>query len=308
MKNFMKKSFLMVLVFVMVISCLPATAQAADKYKWSKSLTLKGKYYSTDAYAPYEVCIFSDRDSTLTVKTDTGCVSTYCHGGKEVWDPFYTAEYIKNVDKDNYSWWKQAADSDLGVDRKKLKKNKTYTVPIKRGFNRLEMRACFDVKMSIGQTYKCKVTSKDSNIILLSSGKVVYGNTTKDIFPTYKEFKSFIKWVGPQDESLCKWEVAKDYGCGEVADVLIYAGVTEYDKYTIQNSKELAAEIQKYVEDTVQKSKKAGGKIISHKEALEQYLNSYDNLKEKVDAYSSTCVTMHDWYAIHEILDDLTVE
>ena len=308
MKNFMKKSFLMVLVFVMVISCLPATTQAADKYKWSKSLTLKGKCYSTDAYAPYEVCIFSDRASILTVKTSTGCVSTYCNGGKEVWDPYYTAEYVKNVDKGNYSFWKQAADSDIGVDRKKLKKNKTYTVPVKRGFNRLEMRACFDVKMSIGQTYKCKVTSKDSNIILLSSGKVVYGNTTKDIFPTYKEFKSFIKWVGPQDESLCKWEVQKDYGCDVIAEHMINAGITNYDKYTIQNSKELATEIQKYVEDTVQKSKKAGGKIISHKEALENYINSFEGFEEKLDEYNKSCSYLYYWGEIQEILDDLTVE
>lgn len=309
MKNFMKKSFLMVLVFVMVISCLPATAQAADKYKWSKSLILKGKYYEDeDLPGLYEVCIFSDRDSILTVKTSTGCVSTYCQGGKEVWDPFYTKKYIKNVDKGNYSFWESASDSNLGVDTKKLKKNKTYTVPINRGFNRINIKACKDVKMKVGQTYKCKVTSKDSNIILLGSGRIVYGNKLLDVFPTYKEFKSFIKWVGPQDESLCKWEVQKKYGCNETATVLIYAGVTEYDKYTTENMKELATEIQKYVEDTVQKSKKAGGKIISHKEALEQYLNSYDNLKEKVDAYSSTCVTMHDWYAIQEILDDLTVE
>lgn len=270
MKKQIKRFVLSVLVLTMVFSCIPATTYAKEQFKWSKSLVLSGKMYKSEYFGgegDYSFAIFCDNGTEVTVKNFNGTVGTYSrrtsngyYKGEGAWD----ATYFGN------------ATTDIGTELADQKKSSTYTIEMRRGWNFITMHSCTDTKFKAGQTIKCKITAKDANIILMASGKGpenIYQN-----FPGKKKYNAFKKWWMPQYKSLQKWESSGEYYCGYVADGMKIAGITD------KKVKALTKEIQQSVENKVQKSKMKGGKILSYKEALQEYVDSIDGFEEKLCA------------------------
>lgn len=269
MKKQIKRFVLSVLVLTMVFSCIPATTYAKEQFKWSKSLVLSGKMYHSKYYereGDYSFAIFSDNGSEVIVKNFNGTIGTY---SRHTPNNYYQGD----------GNWVGAADeatTDIGTELADQKKNHTYTIEVRRGWNFITMHSCTDTKFKTGQTIKCKITAKDANIILMASGKRpenIYQN-----FPSKKKYNAFVKWWMPQYKSLQKWEGWGEDTCNYIAEDMKIAGMTD------KKVKALSKEIQQYVENKVQKSKTKGSKILSYKEVVQEYVDSIDGFKEKLCA------------------------
>lgn len=267
MKKQIKRFVLSVLVLTMVFSCIPATTYAKEQFKWSKSLVLKGKQYRDDLWdSDYSFAIFCDNRTEVTVKNFNGTVGAYSrptpnklYKGEE-WDDW--AEYCGTV--------------DVGTELADQKKNHTHTIELSRGWNWVTMHSCTDTKFKAGQTIKCKLTAKDANIILMASGKRPH--IGYQVMCSKKKYNAFVKWWMPQFRSLQKWEGWGEDTCNYIAEDMKIAGITD------KKVKALSKEIQQYAENKVQKSKTKGGKILSYKEAVQEYVDSIDGFEEKLCA------------------------
>lgn len=267
MKKQIKRFVLSVLVLTMVFSCIPATTYAKEQFKWSKSLVLKGKMYYSKHYnreGDYSFAIFSDNGTEVTVKNFNGTIGTYSsrtsngyYKGEGAWN----ATYFDN------------ATTDIGTELVDQKKNQTYTIEMRRGWNFITMHSCTDTKFKAGQTIKCKITAKDANIILMASGKRpenIYQN-----FPSKKKYNAFVKWWMPQYYSLQYADGSLNTDCKYAAEKIKSVGLSDLSK------KELTAKIKKDVEKIYRQSNKNSKKFVSCQEAFVKYLDSI-NLKESL--------------------------
>ena len=121
-------------------------------------------------------------------------------------------------------------------------------------------------------------------------------------FPSEEKYNAFAEWWLPQYKSLKDWENDTCYNCSALAIYAINAGVTKYDKVTSAAQDELTKEIQKYVEDEVQKSKDENVEIISHKQALTNYVNSVEGFEEAMRAWSAKSGYDY-WSEVQDILN-----
>lgn len=266
MKKQIKRFVLSVLVLTMVFSCIPATTYAKEQFKWSKSLVLSGKMYYSKYYereGDYSFAIFSDNGSEVTVKNFNGTIGTY---SRHTPNNYYQGD----------GNWVGAADeatTDIGTELADQKKNHTYTIEVRRGWNFITMHSCTDTKFKAGQTIKCKITAKDANMIILASGK--RPETGYQNFPSEKKYSSFVKWWMPQFYSLQYAEGSLDTDCKYAAEKIKSVGLSDLSK------KELTAKIKKNVEKIYRQSNKNSKKFVSCQEAFVKYLDSI-NLKESL--------------------------
>ena len=302
MKKQIKRFVLSVLVLTMVFSCIPATTYAKEQFKWSKSLVLKEKMYKTtdkygNSYAGnYVVTFFSDRYAKITVQNYNGCVYNYSRGSK-----LSNSQYDGEGAYPTLGYWGHTITAD-----NEQKKNAKATIEINRGWNALMISPCTDVTLKNGQEFKCKLLSKDANLLFITSEKRVNVGLNRAPMFSKKKFAAFKKWWMPQYKSLQKWEGWGEDACGCVADGMKLAGITD------KKVKALIKEIQQSVEDKVQKSKIKGGKILSYKEALQEYVDSIDGFEEKLcavgelsernDGYESGADC---WYWIQRVIKNL---
>lgn len=270
MKKQIKRFVLSVLVLTMVFSCIPATTYAKEQFKWSKSIVLSGKMYK-DKYGDirgYDVTIFSDRYTEVTVQNYNGCVCAYSDSSENsnrrytAEDKYFTPYYGYVVIKD---------ESDV-------QKNGNATIELDRGWNYLTIRPCSNTTYKKGQEYKCKLTVKDANILFIASDKEVnVDNNSAPLF-SKKKFAAFKKWWNPQYKSLRDWERYGEEISHIIAEDMKIAGITN------KKVKVLSKEIQQYVDARVQKSKTKGSKILSYKKVVQEYVDSIDGFEEKLCA------------------------
>ena len=289
MKKQIKRFVLSVLVLIMVFSCIPATTYAKEQFKWSKSLVLSGKMYYSKHYnreGDYSFAIFSDNGTEATVKNFNGTIGTYSsrtsngyYKGEGAWN----ATYFDN------------ATTDIGTELADQKKNQTYTIEMRRGWNFITMHSCTDTKFKAGQTIKCKITAKDANIILMASGKRpenIYQN-----FPSKKKYNAFVKWWMPQYYSLDYSEGGLEADCKYAAGMMKSVGLSDLSK------KELTAKNKKDVEKIYRQSNKNSKKFVSYQEVFVAYVNSIDGFKEKlVEKYGEKDAEYY-WNNFYEYLN-----
>ena len=273
MKKQIKRFVLSVLVLTMVFSCIPATTYAKEQFKWSKSLVLSGKMYYSKYYereGDYSFAIFSDNGSEVTVKNFNGTIGTY---SRHTPNNYYQGD----------GNWVGAADeatTDIGTELADQKKNHTYTIEVRRGWNFITLHSCTDTKFKAGQTIKCKITAKDANMIMLASGKRpenIYQN-----FPSKKKYNAFVKWWMPQYYSLEYTDVFDDGLSDLDADCNTAAITLRHLGYSDLSKKELAAKIKKSVEKIYRQSNKNSKKFVSHQEAFVKYIDSISDLEERL--------------------------
>lgn len=160
-----------------------------------------------------------------------------------------------------------------------------YKVKYKAGLNTLSIIPRKGVKYKAGAEYKCKITAKDANMVLLGGYRVDASvGMDESWYISVKTLRKFDRWVAPQKMSLHNY-LDGFYG-QDFAKLLIDAGIAKKSERN-----KLAKKIDKYIGDVVQKSKMKGDKIISHVDALLLYVDSVDGLEEKlkntVDKYHS---------------------
>lgn len=275
MKKQIKRFVLSVLVLTMVFSCIPAATYAKEQFKWSKSLVLKGKMYHTPKDARYSlagdyvVTFFSDRHAEATVQNYNGCVYNYSRQS-ELASRQYNGE-------GKYSSDFYYLGATITAD-KEQKKNAKASFPIERGWNAVMISPCTNVTLKDGQEFKCEITVKDANILFGTSERKDKVDVGRAPMFSKKKFTAFKKWWMPQYKSLQKWEGWGEDTCNYIAEDMKIAGITD------KKVKALSKEIQQYVENKVQKSKTKGGKIISYKEVVQEYVDSIDGFEEKLCA------------------------
>lgn len=272
MKKQIKRFVLSVLVLTMVFSCIPAITYAKEQFKWSKSLVLKGKQYKStigkDFDGSYVVTFFSDRYAKATVQNYNGCLFNYSRGSE-----------LASRQYDGEGAYPHLVYLGATItDDKEQKKNAKATIEISRGWNALMINPCDDVTLKYGQEFKCKLTVKDANILFITSEKEDKVDVGGAPMCSKKKFAAFKKWWMPQFRSLQKWEGWGEDTCNYIAEDMKIAGITD------KKVKALSKEIQQYAENKVQKSKTKGGKILSYKEAVQEYVDSIDGFEEKLCA------------------------
>lgn len=240
MKKQIKKIVAAMLMLAVMLTCVPTTAYAKEPFKWETSLTLKGKQFMTrEGIGWYDFLVYFDRDTYVTVQNYNG----FC---------------------------------DLAESIKKNAKTKSKT-KCKAGFNIITLITCEGVKYKAGAEYKCKVTAKDANMVLLGEWREdnsVYSDNQL-WFIDWKTEHNFRRWVEPQQASLDNY-LAGTHG-SYMSKLLVNAGIIKKSEQSKQ-----AKKIDKYVGDAVQKSKMKGDKIIDHDDALLLYVDSVDGLEEKL--------------------------
>lgn len=239
MKKQIKKIVAAMLMLAVMLTCVPTTAYAKEPFKWETSLTLKGKQFMTREGAGYEAyLIYIDRKTSVNIQNSTGYV-TGCTGS--------------------------------------MKKNGKAKVLLQEGFNCIYTHPCEGVKYKAGAEYKCKITAKDANMVLLGEwredGSVYSDNQLW--FIDWKTRHNFERWVEPQMSSLKAYDDGV-YG-RYMSKLLVNAGIIKKSEQSKQEKK-----IDKYVGDAVQKSKMKGDKIIDYDDALLLYVDSVDGLEEKL--------------------------
>ena len=287
MKKQIKRFVLSVLVLAMVFSCIPATIYAKEQFKWSKSLVLKGKMYK-DKYGiirGYDVTIFSDRYTEVTVQNYNGRVCAYSDSSENSnWK--YTAEDKYFTPYYGYVVVKDESDG---------KKNGKTTIQLDRGWNYLTILPCNDTTYKKGQEYKCKLTVKDANILFIASDKEVNVDVNSAPLFSKKKFAAFKKWWNPQYYSLRYVEGSLDTDCKYAAEKIKSVDLSDLSK------KELTAEIKKNVEKIYRQSNKNNKKFVSCQEAFVKYLDSI-NLKESlIEKYGEKTATEY-WNILCEQL------
>ena len=293
MKKQIKRFVLSVLVLTMVFSCIPATTYAKEQFKWSKSLVLKEKMYKTtdkygNSYAGnYVVTFFSDRYAKVTVQNYNGCVYNYSRGSK-----LSNSQYDGEGAYPTLGYW-----SHTITDDKEQKKNAKATIEIDRGWNALMISPCTDVTLKNGQEFKCKLLSKDANLLFITSEKRVNVGLNRAPMFSKKKFAAFKKWWMPQYYSLDYSEGGLEADCKYAAGMMKSVGLSDLSK------KELTTKIKKNVEKIYRQSNKNSKKFVSYQEAFVAYVNSIEGFKEKlVEKYGEKDAEYY-WNNFYEYLN-----
>lgn len=285
MKNILKRAVTTMLLLAVLITCLPTTAYAKEPYKWQKSLTLTGKQYKNHVGDDgiYVYLVYVDRDTKVTVQNNNGAVSMYCP-------------------RDSYGYDDLHCFVDFVVRQYPapvcLKKNKKITISLDKGLNMFGVERCSNTVYKSGASYSCKVISKDANLCLLNSCQLSKSYGLKAL--NYKDYTKLCSWVDPQIASLSAWGTHKNRICSNLAEAMIKGGFSSKKKAT------LAKEIDKAVENAVQKSKEKNIKIINHEEAVLQYIDSVDGLKAWMqETYKGSAKEMTYWDSFKDMTDGL---
>lgn len=285
MKNILKRTVVATLMLAMLITWIPTAAYAKEPYKWQKSLTLTGKQYKDGlGYdGVYAYLIFVDHDTTLTVQNGLGAISLCNLASVHSEDRQYMfVEFASGVQTHGYC----------------TKKNKKTTINIDTGINVFIVKPCSDTALKSGASYNCKITSKDANLSLLDFCQFSKSRNLKSL--NYKDFTKLCSWVYPQIASLSAWKTHKNRICNNLAEAMIKGGFSAKKKST------LAKEIDKAVENAVQKSKEKNIKIINHEEAVLQYIDSVDGLKEWMqETYKGSAKEMTYWDSFKDMTNGL---
>lgn len=302
MKKQIKRFVLSVLVLTMVFSCIPATTYAKEQFKWSKSLVLKGKMYKTpdgdghEHIDQYVVTIFSDRYTKATVQNYNGCVLNY------EWCSESSNWRYKAEDKYGYPSYGNTFST---TKESKQKKNTNTTIELNRGWNAIAIMPCSNVTYKEGQEYKCKISVKEANILFIASDKDVNLPVGNAPMFSKKKFTTFKKWWNPQYYSLFYTDVF-DSGISDLdADCRRAAVILRNLGYSDLSVKDFSDKIKKNVEKIYHQSNKNSKKFVSYQEAFGQYINSIDDLEERliekygedeVADYMDTLYDSLNWY------------
>lgn len=285
MKKNGKRMLAAVLMLTMLIAGMPTTAYAKEPYRWQKSLTLTGKQYKDclGYDGVYAYLIFVDHDTTLTVQNGTGTVRMYAYGGASMHGTPAHGYSAKNFCYDT-----------LYFSIQKQKKNEKSSIKVESGRYTLYVAPCSNTSYKANGNYNCKVSVKDGNLVLLSSVR----QTDADLYSAVDcvNTTKFFSWVDPQIASLSAWKTHKNRICNNLAEAMIKGGFSSKKKAT------LAKEIDKAVENAVQKSKEKNIKIINHEEAVLQYIDSVDGLKAWMqETYKGSAKEMTYWDSLKDM-------